>query len=49
MTFEGFEELMVEEELGGVIRGAVQENIPSASSRSSSELDLEMLDVVVEG
>jgi nuclear pore complex protein Nup133 len=47
MTYEGFEELMVEEELGGIIRVFIRETIASASS-NSSDLDLELLDVVVD-
>lgn len=47
MTYEGFEELMIEEDLGDIIRIFIQETIASAS-RNGSELDLELLDVVVD-
>lgn len=47
MTFEGFEELMVEEELGGAIQSAIRDTVTS-SIKNGSELDLEMLDLVIE-
>lgn len=47
MTFEGFEELLVEEELGVDIQTFIQENVVSGHT-NRNELDLELLDVVVE-
>jgi nuclear pore complex protein Nup133 len=47
MTFEGFEELVTEEELGTIIQRAIQDAVVTAS-KNGSELDLELLDVIVE-
>lgn len=49
LRFEGFEELIFEEDLGESIREAIQEFTPATSRRGSGvELDVELLDVVME-
>lgn len=49
LRFEGYEELVSEEDLCESIREAIQESTPAASRRGSGvELDVELLDVVLE-
>jgi nuclear pore complex protein Nup133 len=49
LRFEGYEELISEEDLGQSIREAIQEFTPATSRRGSGvELDVELLDVVLE-
>ena len=50
LRFEGYEELVSEEDLGESIRGAIQQFTPATSRRGSGvELDVELLDIVLEG
>jgi nuclear pore complex protein Nup133 len=49
LRFEGYEELISEEDLGESIREAIQEFTPATSRRGSGvELDVELLDIVPE-
>lgn len=49
LRFEGYEELISEEDLGESIREAIQEFTPATSRRGSGvELDVELLDIVLE-
>ena len=49
LRFEGYEELISEEDLGESIREAIRDFIPATSRRGSGvELDVELLDVVLE-
>jgi len=49
LKFEGYEELISEEDLGESIREVIRSFIPATSRRGSGvELDVELLDVVVE-
>ena len=49
LRFEGYEELISEEDLGESIREAIRDFTPASSRRGSGvELDVELLDVVLE-
>ena len=49
LRFEGYEELIYEEDLGESIREAIRDFTPATSRRGSGvELDVELLDVVLE-
>lgn len=49
LKFEGYEELISEEDLGESIREAIRDFTPASSRRGSGvELDVELLDVVLE-
>ena len=48
MSVEGWEELLLEEEIGEQARNAIRDQFPSAP-KEDFELDLELLDLKVQG
>ena len=48
MSVEGWEELLLEEEIGEQVRDAVRKQFPTASAEDV-ELDLELLDLKIQG